>query len=49
MSVTLLVFHFDISGKYIKEEQSSNKCDIFVILHVLYFRISPKFNKELHL
>ena len=42
MFFTLLVFHFEISGKDINDEQRENKSLIFVTLLVFHFEISGK-------
>ena len=46
--MTILVFHFDISGKDFKEIHDSNKCSISLILLVFHFDISGKDDKDLH-
>ena len=46
MSVTLFVFHFDISGKEDKDEQLENKELIYLALFVFHFDISGNDNKD---
>ena len=46
MSVTLLVFHFEISGIDVKEEQLKNIPLIFVMLLVFHLEISGKDDNE---
>ena len=48
MKKVLFVFHFDISGKLIKEEHSENKPSIEIILFVSHFEISGKLNNLEH-
>ena len=38
--MTLLIFHFEISGNNVNDEHLSNKVDILVILFVFHFEIS---------
>ena len=45
--VTLLIFHFEISGKDSNDEHPSNKYDKLVTLFVFHFEISGNdFNDE---
>ena len=48
MSVTLFVFHFDISGKDNKDEHPENKLFIYITLFVFHFDISGKDDKDEH-
>ena len=45
-SITLFVFHIEISGKFFNDEHSENKKLIFVTLFVFHFEISGKNAKE---
>ena len=47
ISVTLIVFHFEISGNDINDEHSQNKDFILITLLVFHFEISGiSFNDE---
>ena len=48
MDSTSLVFHFDISGREIKDVQSQNVLSIVVTLFVFHFEISGKVVKLKH-
>ena len=46
ISVTLLVFHFEISGKDFNDEHPENNPFIFAICSVFHFEISGKDFKD---
>ena len=48
MSVTLLIFHFEISGKYDNDEQPQNILLKLVTLFVFQFEISGKEDNDEH-
>ena len=46
--IILFIFHFDISGKYDKDEHPLNKLLISVTLFIFHFDISGKDDKDEH-
>ena len=48
MLLILLVFHFEISGKYFNEEQFANIPSILITLFKSQLEISGKDNNEKH-